>query len=112
MRFPIFKYLYKRPIRADFIENFQILTFVDVGTAWTGASPYSDSNSLNTTVIGNSQSPLLITLDTQHNPLIGGYGFGLRTRLFGYFIRLDRAWGVEDGNVLTPITYLSLSLDF
>lgn len=112
LRMPIFKYLYKRPIRADFIENFQIVSFVDVGTAWTGSSPFSDSNSLNTTVVGNNQSPLLITLDTQHNPIIAGYGLGLRTRLFGYFIRLDRGWGVEDGNILAPITYLSLSLDF
>jgi hypothetical protein len=112
LRFPIFKYLYKRPIRADFIENFQLMTFLDVGTAWTGKSPYDDTNSLNTTVIGNAQSTVIITLNTQHNPIIGGYGWGVRTRLFGYFIRLDRAWGVQDGVVLTPITYLSLSLDF
>ena len=112
LRFPIFKYLYKRPIRSDFIENFQIIGFGDIGTAWNGPSPYSDSNALNTTVIGNSQTPLVITLNTQHNPIIGGYGLGLRTRLFGYFIRVDRAWGVEDGVVLKPITYISLSLDF
>ena len=112
LRFPVFKYLYKRPIRADFIENFQLMTFVDVGTAWTGTSPYDDTNSLNTTVIGNAQTPLIITLNIQHNPIIGGYGFGVRTRLFGYFIRIDRAWGVQDGVVLSPITYLSLSLDF
>ena len=112
LRFPIFKYLYKRPIRADFIENFQIMTFADVGTAWTGRSPYEDTNSLNTTVVGNANTPLIITLNIQHNPIIGGYGWGIRTRLFGYFIRLDRAWGVQDGVILTPITYLSLSLDF
>ena len=112
LRFPIFKYLYKRPIRADFIENFQIVSFADVGTAWTGRSPYDDTNSLNTTVIGNAQTPLIITLNIQHNPLIGGGGMGIRTRLFGYFIRIDRAWGMQDGVVLTPITYLSLSLDF
>ncbi|MDQ3048048.1 MAG: hypothetical protein M3R27_10905 [Bacteroidota bacterium] len=112
IRFPIFKYLYKRPIRSDFVQNFQIVTFGDVGTAWTGATPYSEDNSLNKTIIGTSLSPLVITLNTQHNPIIGGYGFGVRSRIFGYFVRLDRAWGVQDGIVLKPLWYLSLSLDF
>jgi len=112
LRFPIFKYLYKRPIRSDFVENFQIVGFGDIGTAWTGNSPFSDSNSLNQTVIGNSETQLEITLNTQHNPIIGGYGLGVRSRLFGYFIRVDRAWGVQDGIILKPLTYLSLSLDF
>jgi hypothetical protein len=110
IRFPIFKYLYKRPIRADFIQNFQIIVFGDLGTAWTGPNPYSDKNSLNTEVI--YQDPLEITLKTQHNPIVGGYGWGIRSRLFGYFIRLDRAWGVQDGIVMKPIWHLSLSLDF
>ncbi|MBA3970685.1 MAG: hypothetical protein H0X46_00805, partial [Bacteroidetes bacterium] len=112
LRFPIFKYFFKRPIRSDFIQNFQIVGFGDVGTAWTGISPYSENNSLNTTVIGSSVTPLIITLKTQHNPLVGGFGWGLRSRVFGYFIRLDRAWGVQDGIILKPIWYLSLSLDF
>ena len=112
LRFPIFKYLYKRPIRSDFIQNFQIIAFGDLGTAWTGPDPYSDKNSLNTEVIGNAQSPLVITLNTQHNPIVGGYGWGIRSRIFGYFIRLDRAWGVQDGVVMKPIWHLSLSLDF
>ncbi|MCE9540647.1 MAG: hypothetical protein K8R85_15720, partial [Bacteroidetes bacterium] len=99
-------------IRSDFAQNFQIITFGDVGTAWTGPSPYSDKNSLNTSVIGSAQTPLIITLNTQHNPIVGGYGWGVRSRIFGYFIRVDRAWGVQDGIVLRPITYLSLSLDF
>jgi hypothetical protein len=110
LRFPIFKYLYKRPIRADFIQNFQVIIFGDFGTAWTGPNPYSDKNSLNTQII--YADPLEITLKTQHNPFVGGYGWGIRSRLFGYFIRLDRAWGVQDGIVLKPIWHLSLSLDF
>lgn len=112
MRFPIFKYLYKRPIRSDFVQNFQIIAFGDVGTAWTGPSPYSDENSLNTTVIATPGSPLEITLNTQHNPIVGGYGLGVRSRLFGYFVRLDRAWGVQDGVVMKPLWHLSFSLDF
>ncbi len=112
LRFPLFKYFSKNPIRSDFAQNFQVIAFTDIGTAWTGYSPYSDNNSLNTTTIGTPQTPLIITLNTQHNPIIGGYGWGVRSRIFGYFIRLDRAWGVQDGVVQKPITYISLSLDF
>jgi Tol biopolymer transport system component len=112
LRFPIFKYLYKRPIRSDFIQNFQIIGFGDVGTAWNGYSPYSEENALNTTIIGNNNTPYIVTLKTLHNPIVGGYGWGIRSRIFGYFVRLDRAWGVQDGIVLNPLWYLSLSLDF
>jgi hypothetical protein len=112
LRFPIFKYLYQRPIRSDFIQNFQIVGFCDVGTAWTGSSPYASDNSLNYRIIGNDQTPYLVTLNTQHNPIVMGYGMGVRSRLFGYFIRLDRAWGLLDGIVLKPLWQLSLSLDF
>jgi hypothetical protein len=112
LRVPIFKYLFKRPIRSDFIQNFQVVGFGDLGTAWTGNSPWDANNSLNTQVIGSPITPLIITLKTQHNPIIGGYGWGVRSRVFGYFIRIDRAWGVQDGIVLKPLWYLSLSLDF
>lgn len=112
LRLPVFKYLFKRPIRSDFIQNFQIVGFGDLGTAWAGRSPYDENNSLNTRVIGSSITPLVITLKSQHNPLIGGYGWGVRSRVFGYFIRIDKAWGVQDGIILKPVWYLSLSLDF
>jgi hypothetical protein len=112
LRIPFFKYIAKRPIRSDFVENFQIVTFGDLGTAWTGNSPYSDNNSFNTTIVANPGSPIEVRLNTQRNPIIGGYGIGIRSRLFGYFMRLDRAWGVQDGIIMKPITYFSLSLDF
>ncbi|MBL8855325.1 MAG: hypothetical protein JNK57_15270 [Planctomycetaceae bacterium] len=31
---------------------------------------------------------MLIILKTQHNPIVGGYGLGIRSRLFGYLIRV------------------------
>ena len=110
LRFPIFNYLFNRPLRSDFLNNFQIIGFGDVGAAWTGKSPYSNDNSFNTETI--SQKPITVYLKSQREPIVGGYGFGLRSRLFGYFIRADWAWGVEDGEVKPYIFYLSFSLDF
>ncbi len=110
LRFPIFKYLLNRPIRSDFIQNFQIIGFADVGMAWYGSNPYSDDNVLNKNVYPGN--PVTITIYNQKEPIVGGYGFGLRSRLLGYFIRVDFAWGVDDKKVQKGITYLSLSTDF
>lgn len=110
IRIPVFQYLLNRPIRSDFIRNFQVITFADIGTAWTGSSPYSSDNGFNQKII--TQYPFIITLTKQVEPLVAGYGFGLRSRLFGYFIRADWAWGYEDYKVRKDLFYLSLGLDF
>jgi hypothetical protein len=110
LRWPIFKYLLNRPIRSDFIQNFQIIGFGDVGMAWYGANPYSDENVLNKNVYPGN--PVTLTIYNQKEPIIGGYGFGLRSRLLGYFIRVDFAWGVDDRKVQKGMTYLSLTTDF
>jgi hypothetical protein len=40
-------------------------------------------------------------------------GFGLRTLLWGYHIRADWAWGIEDGTFKkNKVFYLSLNYDF
>ena len=110
IRMPVFRYLSNHPVKSDFLNNFQLVTFGDVGTAWTGLSPYSEDNQLFTTYI--DQNPFHIKVQLLKEPFVEGFGFGLRSRLLGYFIRGDVAWGVEDGHVGSPVYYLSLSLDF
>jgi len=110
LRWPIFRYLFNRPIKSDFLYNFQVVGFGDIGTAWTSTSPFSEENSLNREVI--QQGSVTITLNNRREPVIGGFGVGIRTKLFGYFLRLDRAWGVENYAVNDGMWYFSLSLDF
>jgi len=110
LRFPVFRYFFNRPISNDFINNFSVIGFFDAGTAWTGSSPQSTENAYNSTIIQNN--PITVVIDNQRSPLVYGYGWGLRSRLFGYFIRADWARGVDSGVVLPQIFYLSLSLDF
>lgn len=110
LRLPIIKYLTNKPIHNDFLENFQIIGFVDVGTAWTGSSPYSRQNAYNTEIV--TSGPITIIIDKKRAPVVWGYGFGLRSRLLGYFVRTDFAWGVENNMIMPMIFYLSLSLDF
>lgn len=116
LRWPIFSYLVQRPIRSDFIKNFQVVGFADAGTAWNGPTPWSNENVINTRVIFNGENienaNVVVTLDSQKNPIVYSYGFGLRTRLFGYFLRFDWAWPVEDGVVLDNQFMFSIGTDF
>ncbi|MBP9790610.1 MAG: PD40 domain-containing protein, partial [Bacteroidia bacterium] len=110
IRWPVFKYLLNRPIKSDFVRNFQIIGFGDVGTAWNGASPYDSTNMFNRSVISNT--PFVVTVVKQNEPIVAGYGFGLRTRILGYFMRADWAWGVENRDIYPSKFYFSLGLDF
>ncbi|MBQ8957448.1 MAG: PD40 domain-containing protein [Bacteroidales bacterium] len=111
LRFPVFSYFMNRPINMKFIRDFQLVAFGDLGTAWTGWNPYDPSNSLYNTHI--SDGNLNITVTEMKEPLVGGVGFGLRTTIFGYFVRGDVAWGIQDGQIAKkPRYYLSFNLDF
>jgi len=110
IRWPIFKYLINQPIRSDFIQNFQIVGFGDLGMAWYGKDAYSEDNVLNKNVY--VANPVTMTIYHQKEPIVGGYGFGLRSKLLGYFIRLDFSWGVDDKTIQKRLTYLSLTTDF
>ncbi|MBL4594486.1 MAG: PD40 domain-containing protein [Flavobacteriales bacterium] len=110
LRIPVFKYFIRRPIRSQFIRNFQIIGFTDVGSAWNGLNPWSKENRLNKDVI--TDGPITVTVFKNIDPIVAGYGFGFRTTLLGYFLRFDWAWGIEDGvSKDKPIFYFSLSLD-
>jgi hypothetical protein len=110
IRWPVFSYLYNKPIKNEFINSFQVIGFADIGTAWTGKSPYGNDNSFNVQTI--NQNPITVTIQREQEPLVGGYGWGMRAKLLGYFVRADWAWGVDDGEVKPRIFYLSLALDF
>lgn len=111
IRIPIFQYLYNRPLKSSFFNDFQLIGFTDVGTAWTGPSPYSDQNSFNRTERRESY-PISYEVVSLRDPIAIGYGPGLRTSLLGYFIRTDYAWGYEDGLQLDPTFYFSIGTDF
>lgn len=111
LRLPIFSYLLNRPINMQFIRDLQIVAFGDIGTAWTGWNPYNLSNSLFTSHYHDGN--LNISVTEMKEPIVGGVGIGLRTTIFGYFIRGDMAWGIEDGKISEkPQFYISFNLDF
>ncbi|MEQ8625449.1 MAG: hypothetical protein RJQ00_03435 [Vicingaceae bacterium] len=110
LRLPVFSYLINRPIQSDFVRNFQVIGFGDIGTAWAGESPFADDNPLNNETI--TRGPITVTYENINDPVVGGFGFGLRTTLLGYFVRADWGWGVENGEVNDKSLFMfSLSLD-
>jgi outer membrane protein assembly factor BamA len=110
IRFPVFKYLANYPLSKSFFENFQLVGFFDVGSAWSGPTPWSSKNAYDSDVI--HQGPITITIDADRDPIVAGYGFGVHTTLLGYFMRFDWAWGIENRQILPHVFYFSMSLDF
>jgi hypothetical protein len=110
LRIPIVKYLINHPVRSSLLENLQVVGFVDAGSAWTGINPFSLENAYNKTIY--NQPPFTITVTSLRDPFVLGYGWGLRTVLLGYYMKLDWAWGIEDGVTGPQKTYFSLGYDF
>jgi hypothetical protein len=110
IRWPFIRYFAGHPLRSNFLNSLQAVGFGDVGTAWSGKSPWSGENAYDTQVIKNG--PIVVTLDSNREPIVVGFGGGLRAQLMGYFIRADLAWGIENHYILPKVFYLSFSLDF
>ncbi len=110
IRWPFVRYFAGHPLRSNFLNSLQIVGFADAGTAWTGPDPWSGVNSWDKEIYRNG--PVTVTLDSNRQPIVYGFGGGLRAQLLGYFIRADWARGIENGYLLPRIFYLSFSLDF
>ena len=110
LRFPVFRYILNRPIKSKFINNFQLVGFGDIGSAWLGLNPFSEENIMVPTYY--QQKPITVVIRTPRNPIVGGIGLGLRTTVLGYFLRFDVAWGIEELKINDPRYVLSFSLDF
>ncbi len=112
VRLPLIRFLHRGPVTSNFLRNFQLVAFSDIGTAWAGKGPFSRQNSLNTEVVGGNGDPFRATVTNFKNPFLLGYGAGARTMLFGYYVKFDYAWGVENNVVGKPVAYLTLGYDF
>jgi hypothetical protein len=111
VRLPIFNMISAGRIKYKIIRDFQLTAFFDAGSSWHGLTPFSDENVINTLTL---ESPPTVVVNVQYfrDPLIYGYGFGARTSLFGYFVKVDYGWGVETRIVQKPRLYLSFGMDF
>lgn len=107
-RLPIFTTFLQRPIQSALVRNLQLVTFADVGSAWYGLWP-TESNVKNDNIFMANQ--LTVSIDDTKEVFGLGYGVGLRTMVFGYFLRGDCAWNV-DNHRRKPMLIFSMGTDF
>jgi hypothetical protein len=116
LRVPIFKYLSNKPTLGNFWRNFQVVGFFDAGTAWQGRNPFSRDNPINVVYLeeGPDGRPPIVTMQVNYfrDPVVAGFGAGVRSQLLGMYMRADYAWGIESRVVQKPLLHIALGTDF
>ncbi len=108
VRLPVFTTFFNKPINNAFLRNFQLVQFVDLGTAWAG-----DIKNIERPQVVYGQNPVTVRFKAGGvGPLAGGYGFGARSTLLGYFLRVDAAWEMNGVFRGKPMWYFAMGLDF
>ncbi len=110
VRAPIFSSLLNKPINNAFLRNFQVVQFFDFGTAWNGAYSKIERPGV---LYSQPNNPVQVLVKSGGiGPFAGGYGFGVRSVLLGYFLRLDAGWPMNGFFKGGPVWYFAMGLDF
>jgi len=113
IRVPVFTTFFNKPINNALLRNFQLVQFFDLGTAWNGQfdklerpqTTFIDANDPNNVVSVRLKAGGL-------GPFAGGYGFGARSTLLGYFLKVDAAWEMNGIFRGKPMWYFGMGIDF
>ncbi|MGI4739498.1 MAG: hypothetical protein ACRYG7_30400 [Janthinobacterium lividum] len=112
LRIPIVQYLSNRPIYSGFFRNLQLVGFFDAGTAYNGTNPFGENNSNNTISFGGNGNIFSGTVTNFNNPILMGYGAGIRSTVLGFYTKFDLAWARENYMTSKPKPYFTLGHDF
>ena len=111
LRLPVFTTLFNKPINNAFLRNFQIIQFFDLGTAWNGK--YNGLKRPEQDYPSQSNTNFLVLVKAGGiGPFAGGYGFGARSTLLGYFLRFDAGWQMNTFFQNRPVLNVSMGVDF
>jgi hypothetical protein len=110
LRVPLVRALSSGPITSTFFRNLQFTGFYDIGSSWTGAIPFD--NQSNGRVREVNSGPFSIEIREFLNPWLYSYGLGFRSMIFGYYLKFDLAWPVENYTVKNPRPYVTFGFDF
>lgn len=109
-RLPVFSTLLNKPINNAFLRNFQLTQFIDLGSAWNGS--YNKIKRPELIYPNQDGTVQVLTKAGGIGPFVGGYGFGARSTLLGYFMRLDCAWEMNSFFKGKSIWYFAMGIDF
>jgi Tol biopolymer transport system component len=111
LRLPVFTTLFNKPINNAFLRNFQVVQFFDLGTAWNGK--YNKLSRPEQSYQSAQYSGLTVLVKAGGiGPFAGGYGFGVRSTLLGYFLRFDAGWQMNTFFGNKPVLNVSMGVDF
>jgi hypothetical protein len=116
-RVPVFSTFFNKPINNAFLRNFQVVQFFDLGTAWNGKFDKLERPSVIYAVTLPGPPPVILPVTVRVKaggigPFAGGYGFGVRSTLLGYFLRADAAWEMNSFFRGKPMWHFAMGLDF
>jgi len=96
LRLPVFTTFFNKPINNAFLRNFQIIQFFDFGNAWEGSFFSNMKRPVYEYPPVTPDNPVSV-LDKVGGigPFAGGYGFGARSTLLGYFLKIDAGWPMK-----------------
>jgi hypothetical protein len=110
-RVPVFSTFFNKPINNAFLRNFQLIQFFDIGTAWEG--DFKNIQRPQSVYTGDQGNPFSVRIKSGGiGPFAGGYGFGARSTLLGYFMRVDAAWEMNGVFKGKPRWYFAMGVDF
>lgn len=120
LRVPLIRALSNSKITSNFFRNLQFTAFYDIGTSWSGSSPFTSSRQSSvvrvvpddTNTDSQYSGPFKIEIKEYLNPWLYSYGVGMRTVILGYYTKFDLAWPVENYQVKNPRFLLTLGFDF
>jgi hypothetical protein len=108
VRVPVWSTFFSKPINNAFLRNLQIVQFLDLGTAWNGKY-----NGIKRPFTNYVSGPININLKVGGlGPFAGGYGFGMRSSLFGYFVKAEAGWQMNGFFKGKPLFQFGTGLDF
>jgi hypothetical protein len=111
LRLPVISTFFNKPVNNAFLRNFQLVQFIDLGTAWEGT--FSGIARPSVRYSSDPNNPVIVELKAGGvGPLAGGYGFGARSTLLGYFLKIDAGWPMNGFFAGKPIWYFALGFDF
>ncbi len=111
-RLPLFATLFNKPINNAFLRNFQLIQFFDLGSAWNGSYNKLSRPSESYTSDDPTNPVTVLIKAGGIGPFAGGYGFGARSTLLGYFLRFDAGWEMNSFFGRKPVLNVSMGVDF
>ena len=112
-RLPVFTTFFDKPINNALVRNFQLIQFIDLGSAWNGSYNNIGRPSITYSNAANQDQTVSVKIKAPGiGPFLGGYGFGARSTLLGYFLKFDAGWPMTGFFNSKPVLYFSMGFDF